>query len=79
MASLEMIARLADLREWDEFVQHFHALREEEVQRLARKTFAMPEHHERVEWERLKARWDGIEEVLAFPVKQRDKQRKDSV
>ena len=79
MASLEMIARLADLREYDELVQHFHALREEEVQKLARATFASPENHDRIEWERLKARWHGIEEVLEFPIKQRDKQRKDSV
>jgi len=79
MASLEMIARLADLREYEELVQYWQSLCEEEVQRLARKTFAMPEHHERLEWERLKARWDGIEEALGFPIKQRDKQRKNSV
>ena len=75
MASLDMIARLADLREYDELRQHFHALREEEVQRLARKTFAMPENHDRLEWERLKARWAGIEEVLDLPIKQREKRK----
>jgi hypothetical protein len=72
-----MIARLADLREFDELKQHFEAQREEEVQRLARKTFAIPEQHDRIEWERLKARWDAIDEVLALPAKQRDKNRKD--
>jgi chromatin segregation and condensation protein Rec8/ScpA/Scc1 (kleisin family) len=78
MASLDMIARLADLREFDELCQHFAALKEEEVQRLARKTFALPEQHETVEWERLKARWSGIDEVLALPVKER-KNRKEAV
>lgn len=73
-----MIARLADLREFDELCQHFKAQREEEVQRLARKTFALPEAHGSVEWERLKARWDGIDEALAFPAKQREKNRKES-
>lgn len=72
-----MIARLADLREMEELRQHFFEQREEEVQRLARKTFAFPEDHDRIAWERLKARWDGIEEALNFPAKQRDKQRKD--
>lgn len=66
-----MIARLADLREFSELRQHFDDLREEEVQRLARKTFASPELHERVEWERLKARWAGVDAVLDFPVKLR--------
>lgn len=78
MAFLDMIARLADLREFDELKQHLEAQREEEVQRLARKTFALPEQHDRIEWERLKARWDAIDEVLALPVKQRDKNRKES-
>lgn len=77
MASLDMIARLADLREFDELCQHFVAQKEEEVQRLARKTFALPEEHTTIAWERLKARWAGIDEALGLPVKQREKNRKD--
>lgn len=73
-----MIARLADIREFAELTQHLNELREEEVQRIARKTFALPEQHDRVEWERLKARWGGIDEMLALPAKERDRQRKEN-
>lgn len=73
-----MIARLADLREFAELTEYLNELREEEVQRIARKTFAMPENHDRLEWERLKARWDGIDEILALPSKERDKKRKEN-
>lgn len=78
MANTDMIARLADIREFAELTQHLNELREEEVQRIARKTFAMPENHDRLEWERLKARWDGIDEMLALPAKERDKKRKEN-
>ena len=73
-----MIARLADLREFAELTEYLNELREEEVQRLARKTFSLPEQHDRIEWERLKARWDGIDEMLALPAKERDRQRKEN-
>ena len=73
-----MIARLAELREFDELAQHFNALREEEVQRLARKTFANPEGHDRIEWERLRARWDAIDSLLALPAKERKKLREET-
>lgn len=78
MADVRTLARLADLHEFAELKQHFDELREEEVQRLARKTFALPEQHDRLEWERLKARWAGIDAVLSLPVKERDKQREES-
>lgn len=66
-----MIARLADLREFEELRQHFFDMREEEVKRLARKTFANPDEHDRSEWVALKARWAGIEEALDLPIKKR--------
>lgn len=66
-----MIARLADLREFSELRQHFDAIREDEVKTLAIKTFKSPEHHDRIEWERLKARWAGVDAVLDLPVKLR--------
>lgn len=78
MASLEMIARLADLREYDELCQHYAELKENEIKTLAWQTFKLPEEHGVGEWERLKARWHGIDEVLNFPAKQRKQQRKDS-
>lgn len=31
-----------------------------ETQDLARKTYKMPENHDRIEWERLRARHDGM-------------------
>ena len=73
-----MIARLAELREFDELAQHFNALREEEVQRLARKTFANPEGHDRIEWECLRARWDAIDSLLALPAKERQKLQEEN-
>lgn len=73
-----MIARLADLREFAELKQHFDDLREEEAQRLARKTLANPEGHDRIEWERLKARWDAIDSLLALPAKERKKLQEEN-
>jgi len=73
-----MIARLADLREFAELKQFFDEQREEVIQKLARQTFALPEEHDRLEWERKKAFYAGVDAVLALPVKEREAQRKES-
>jgi hypothetical protein len=78
VADLRMVARLADLREFEELKQHFDADREEAVQRPARKTFASPEHHDEKKWIELKAYYAGVDAVLGLPEKQRDTQRKES-
>lgn len=72
-----MIARLADLREFDELKQEFDARREADIQALARKTFAQPSEHETLEWERKKAFYAGVDAVLSLPVKERESQRKE--
>lgn len=73
-----MIARLAELAEFDELREHFNGLFEVELEKLARQTFALPENHDRLEWERLRARYDGIEKVLSFPAREQERQRKES-
>jgi hypothetical protein len=78
VADLKTVARLADLHEWAELEKHFNEVREEEIQRLARKTFAQPEHHDRLEWERKKAFYAGVDAVLSLPVRVREEQRKES-
>lgn len=78
MTDLRMIARLADLREFAELKEYFREQREADVEALARKTFALPEEHDRLEWERLKARYAGIDAALALPEKAREAQRKES-
>lgn len=72
------IARLADLHEFAELKSYFDEQREDDIQALARKTFAQPSEHERLEWERKKAFYDGVNAVFALPVKQRDSLRKES-
>lgn len=73
-----MIARLADSREFAELKQEFDERCEEEIQRLARKTFALPEQHDVLEWERKKAFYAGVDAVFALPVKERETARKES-
>jgi hypothetical protein len=73
-----MIARLADLPEFAELKTHFHEIREADVQALARKTFANPEGHDGLEWERKKAFYQGVDAVFALPVKARAKLAKES-
>lgn len=73
-----MIARLADFREFDELKKEFDDRREEDIQALARKTFALPEEHGALEWERKKAFYAGVDAVLALPAKERESQRKES-
>lgn len=73
-----MVVRLADLHEFAELKKHFDEQCEEEIQALARKTFALPEHHDRLEWERKKAFYAGVDAVLSLPVKERESQRKES-
>jgi hypothetical protein len=78
VADLKTVARLADLHEWAELQKHFDEVREEDIERLARKTFALPEHHDRLEWERKKAFYAGVDAVLSLPVRVREEQRKES-
>lgn len=71
MADGARIARLADLAEFAELKHYFDEKREKEVVALGKKMFANPEAHDRLEAERLKARYAGIAEVLGLPVKAR--------
>lgn len=72
------IARLAELHEFAALREHFEEQRERDIEALARKTFALPEHHDRLEWERKKAYYAGVDAVLALPVKAREAIRKES-
>jgi hypothetical protein len=78
VADSRAFARLADLHEFDELKQHFDAQREAEIEALARKTFARPDEHDQLEWERKKAFYAGVDAVLSLPVKERESQRKES-
>jgi hypothetical protein len=64
-----MIARLAALPEFAALKDYFDERREVDVQKLARQTFASPENHDRVEWERLRAFYAGVDAVLSLPIK----------
>ena len=72
------IARLADLHEFAELKLYFDEKREEDIQALARKTFAQPAEHDQLEWERKKAFYAGVAAVFALPVEQRESLRKES-
>lgn len=78
MADVRIIARLADLHEFAELATYFDEQREEDIKSLARKTFALPEQHDRLEWEKKKAFYAGVDAVLKLPAKQRESQRKES-
>jgi hypothetical protein len=73
----DAIARLADLREFAELKRHFDEQREADIQALARKTFARPDEHDQLEWERKKAFYAGVDAVLSLPAKERESQRKE--
>ena len=62
-----MIARLLDLPEFRELEAHVRESEERDVETLARKTYKLPEHHDALEWEKLKARYAGSFEVLGLP------------
>ena len=78
MADGHMIARLADLREFAELGKHIDAAEEGAVERLARKTYALPAEHDTLEWEKLKAFYAGARSVLELPHKLRDAERKET-
>ena len=78
MADPRTIARLADLHEFAELKTFFDEQREHDIEKLARQTFALPEKHDQLEWERKKAYYAGVEAVLALPVKAREAIRKES-
>jgi len=67
VADIRMIARLADLPEFRELEKHIKEREEEDVQKLARKTYKLPEHHDTLEWEKLKARYAGAYDVVGLP------------
>lgn len=77
MADVRMIARLADRPEFAELLKYVKEREEEDVKNLARKTYKLPEAHERLEWERLKARYAGAFEVLDLPVLARDQLKRE--
>lgn len=62
-----MIARLADLPEFRELQAYIAEREEKDVETLARKTYALPESHDALEWEKLKARYAGARETLDVP------------
>lgn len=72
MADIRMIARLADLPEFRELEKHIKEREEEDVKTLARKTYKLPEKHETLEWEKLKARYAGAFDVLELPAAARE-------
>jgi hypothetical protein len=71
------LARLADLHEFAELKRHFDEQREADIQALARKTFARPDEHDQLEWERKKAFYAGVDAVLSLPARERESQRKE--
>ena len=46
-----MIARLADLSEFRELQAYIAEREEKDVETLARKTYALPEEHDTLEWQ----------------------------
>lgn len=72
-----MIARLVDLPEFRELIAYVKEREEEDVKTLARKTYKLPEVHDGLEWERLKARYRGAFDVLELPAIARDRLAND--
>ena len=64
MADQRMLARLASLPEFLELERHFEEEKEREINKLGRQLFARPEEHDRIEAERLKAKYAGIDSVF---------------
>lgn len=77
MADIRMIARLADLPEWRELEKHVKEREEEDVKTLARKTYALPEKHDTLEWEKLKARYAGAFDVIGLPEAAREQIKRE--
>jgi chromatin segregation and condensation protein Rec8/ScpA/Scc1 (kleisin family) len=71
VADIRMIARLVDSPEFRELAKHIKEREEEDVKTLARKTYKLPEHHDGLEWEKLKARYAGAFDVLGLPAQAR--------
>lgn len=59
-----MLARLASLPEFLELERHFEEAKERDIQKLGIRVFTDPEMHDRIEAERLKAKYGGIESVF---------------
>jgi len=66
-----MIARLADLVEFAELKAHFAARREHDTVALGKRMVAAPESYDRLDAERLKAFYAGVDAVLGEPLKAR--------
>lgn len=67
MADQRLIAILGDLPGFIELKTYSVEERERRLETLARKTFANPEGHERLEWEKLRAFAAGMDFVLSAP------------
>jgi chromatin segregation and condensation protein Rec8/ScpA/Scc1 (kleisin family) len=72
-----MIARLADLPEFRELEKHIKEREEEDVKTLARKTYKLPDMHDTLEWEKLKARYRGAFDVIELPAVARDQLKRE--
>ena len=81
MADQRMIAQLADLPTFEQLRVEFEERRTVAIEKLGMKCFLVPDSHEQVEWERLKAYYQGVADALALPAKLRDQlmsERKES-
>lgn len=66
-----IVARLADSPEFAALKEHFAGRAVEEARELGLKNFALPESHDRLEWERLRAFHRGVAAVFEEPIKAR--------
>lgn len=78
MTDPRTIARLAEMHEFKELRRHFDELFKKETDRLAQKSLKNPEEFDRLEWERLRARFAGVNQVLQLPSEAQDVLRKES-
>ncbi len=71
------IARLADSFDFAALRQMMAEGEQLAISKLAQKTYALPEKHDRIEWERLQAYWDGVEYVFQVVERAQAAVRKD--
>lgn len=67
----QIVARLADSPEFAALKEHFEELATAQAHELGRKNFAMPDKHDALEWERLRAFHKGAMAVFEEPIKAR--------
>lgn len=82
MADAHLIARLANMREFAELATAYDEKRAQAIAKLGRQVFANPETHDRLEAERLRAFYRGVEDVFATVARaakeERDRQEGES-